>query len=119
MMPQMDQQDQALMASFQALSPLLMEAARYQRESGDEPTQKKLKHEQGADQPANRQGSAPPQAALLQMLQLMAKVVIQHERQLSQIHRQDCYVIFIQSHPQGALPLLTQWTGEWKQQWST
>ena len=69
--PQMDQSDQAMMDSLDALGPLLMQAARYQRAKEEEPQQKRHRKDRLAVETNSKEAPAPGQADLLNLLQLL------------------------------------------------
>lgn len=109
----LDQYDQELLESFRQLGPLLQAASQYKREKEEEPQSKRPKQEVsgGAEMQPNRQQT---QHAMLGMMKLMAALVLQHERNLQHLSRQDSFVFYAQVSPQGAVPVLTQLAVEWK-----
>ena len=113
---QLDQQDQALMESFKEISPLLALAAEYQRGQDDEPQSKRTRV--GAQEGALPQlpGNKNQQASMMHLLSLMAKLVLSHERGLQNLNKQDCFVLYANLEPQGAVPLLTSLSQDWKKQ---
>ena len=58
------------------------------------------------------------QKAMLSLVRLMAQVIIQHDKAIQLHHRQECFVLFVQSSPGSALTTLTQQTLEWKNKWA-
>ena len=106
--------DQELMASFQALGPLLLQSREYKRAEEEERDTKRLKP-MVPQSPVKQEESADGQAAL-GALQLLAQLAISHDRQLQQLAKQDSYVLFIGNNAQGALPMLATLAGEWKKQ---
>ena len=110
----LEPQDIELLESFQQLSPLLQAASAYHRAKDEEPQSKKSRHVAPED-PGN-QVAPTPQQAVLTLTKILTQVVLQHERQLQAIHRQDSFVFFAQLNKQGCVPLLAQKTKEWKDQ---
>ena len=110
----LEPQDIELLESFQQLSPLLQAASAYHRATDEEPQSKKSRHV-APEEPGN-QVAPTPQQAVLTLTKLLTQVVLQHERQLQAIHRQDSFVFFAQLNKQGCVPLLAQKTTEWKDQ---
>lgn len=108
----LDQHDQELMNSIQALGPLLMGARKWQEGSEDA---RDLKRYKSGGYHADTDRSQPNQA-ILKVLQAMATLVLTHERHLQQLHKQNCFILFIQSDPQGALPVLTNLSKQWHDQ---
>lgn len=108
-----DLYDQELLESFKHLGPLLQAASQYKRESAEEPHSKRPKQEApaGADTPNPRQQT---QTAMMNMMKLMAALVLQHEKNLQLLSRQDSFVFYAQVNPQGAVPLLADLATEWK-----
>ena len=115
-MTTMDLHDQELMKSFQMLSPLLQASSRYIRESAEEPNSKRPKQED--DEQVGRRSPTDPalQGAVLTVLGHMTKLLIQHEKQLQQLQRQDSFVLFIQASQQGGITILQQLATDWKSQ---
>lgn len=52
------------------------------------------------------------QPALMSLVRLMAQVVLQHDKALQLQHRQECFILFVQSSPGSAQTVLTQQTLE-------
>lgn len=113
-MLELDQNDLDLLASFKELGPLLQAASRYQRDQEEEPHSKRPKQEQGHEEIAPLSGKPQVQGAMVGMMTVMAKLLLQHERSLQLLNKQDSFVFFAQVNPQGAVPLLTQAAVEWK-----
>jgi hypothetical protein len=109
----MDLHDQELLESFRHLGPLLQAASQYKREKDEEPHAKRPKQEDkgDAEQPLTKQ---QVQNAMMSMMKIMATLVLQHEKSVQLLHRQDSFVFYAQVSPQGAIPLLTQLAVEWK-----
>ena len=102
------------MSSLQALGPLLL-GTRKGPETGEQDRDSKRHKPTAAEEqlPAQTQRT---QAAMVQMLKVVAQLVINHERSLNNLFRQDCYVMYVQSDPQGALPILNELARKWKEQ---
>ncbi len=47
-------------------------------------------------------------------LQLMANLLIRHDRDLAAIQSQTCYIMFLHSGPDGTIPMILQQSMEWK-----
>ena len=102
-----DPQDQHLMDSLQSLAPLLRGRS-WEAENDAEPMGKRHKPL------AVKQEQQPSQEAIMQLLKLMSQVVIQTDRNLQTLCRQDCYVLFGRVGPDGAMPLMDQMAKDWK-----
>ena len=48
------------------------------------------------------------------MMKVMATLILQHEKSIQLLHRQDSFIYFCQVSPQGAVPVLTQLAVDWK-----
>lgn len=107
----MDGYDQELLASFQALGPLLRQASEYKRTNEDERQSKR--HKQEGLTPLKQEDQEPAKEAV-GVLKLLTHLVLNHERTLQQLAKQDSFVMFISNSAQGALPLLATLAGEWK-----
>ena len=101
-----DQHDQELMSGLQALGPLLLGPCKWLAENEEDRHNKRHKPHV-AEAELNR-------LALTDMVRLMAHIVLNHEKSLQHLHRQDCYVMFAQVDPQGAMPLLLELSQTWK-----
>ena len=113
-MPDLDQNDMELLASFRELGPLLQAASRYQRDLEEEPHSKRPKQEVGHEEAKPVAVQPQVQGAMMGMMKVMARLLLQHERSIQLLHRQDSFVFYAQVSPQGAVPLLTQAAVEWK-----
>ena len=84
-----------------------------QTRKDEEPHAKRPKQEDkgDAEQPLTKQ---QVQNAMMSMMKIMATLVLQHEKSVQLLHRQDSFVFYAQVSPQGAIPLLTQLAVEWK-----
>ena len=51
------------------------------------------------------------------MLKVLAQIALTHEKSLQLLHRHDCYVLYAQSDPQGAIPLLASLAKTWRDQY--
>eukprot|EP00435_Cladocopium_sp_Y103_P053112 s584_g16.t3 len=116
----LDKHDRELLTSLAELGPLMQKAARYTRDDGEERQQKRPKQEEEDEEmPEGRQGrsmrgQADQPQQVLGLLRNMARILLQHEKSLQLLHKQESFVMFIQVDPQGALPLLATLAGEWK-----
>ncbi|CAL1150106.1 unnamed protein product, partial [Cladocopium goreaui] len=113
-MPDLDPNDMELLASFRELGPLLQAASRYQRDLEEEPHSKRPKQEVGHEEAKPVAVQPQVQGAMMGMMKVMARLLLQHERSIQLLHRQDSFVFYAQVSPQGAVPLLTQAAVEWK-----
>lgn len=111
----MDEHDQDLMESFKALGPLLMQASRYTRESDEERVAKRAKPNGHSARDQETGHNQQSHKALLAMTKAMASLLLQHERSIQHMHRQDSYIIFAQVGAAGSIPLLTKMAAEWKE----
>lgn len=113
-MPELDQNDLDLLQSFKELGPLLQAASLYQRDKDEEPQSKRPKQEAGLEDTGHQLTKPQVQNAMMGMMKVMARLVLQHERSLQLMHKQDSFVFYAQVSPQGAVPLLAQAAVEWK-----
>ena len=100
----LDQHDQELMSGLQALGPLLLGPRKWMAENDEDRHTKRHK--------AVKVEDGSPELA--DMVRLMAQIVLNHEKSIQHYHRQDCFVMFAQTDPQGAMPLLLDLTNSWK-----
>ena len=98
----LEPQDIELLESFQQLSPLLQAASAYHRAKDEEPQSKKSRHVAPED-PGN-QVAPTPQQAVLTLTKILTQVVLQHERQLQAIHRQESFVFLRPAQQAGMCP---------------
>ena len=108
----LDQQDKELMESLQTLGPLLL-GTRKGPVTNDEDRISKRHKPVASD--ATLQDQQPTQAAMVTMLKAVAQLVINHEKSLNHLYRQDCFVMYVQSDPQGALPVLQARAQQWRE----
>ena len=110
-----DQQDRELMNSLQALGPLLL-GTRKSAEANDEDRHSK-RHKPVASEDRHQEQTAP--VAMAHLLRVVAQLVLNHERSLNNLFKQDCFVLYASADPQGAIPLLQDLAQQWKSQQTT
>ena len=110
----LDQSDQDLMDGLRTLGPLLVQHQPWEGERDDAPHYKRHKPQNQWTVKQEQPERAQPN--LLPLLRTLTNLVIQHDRNLHTLQRQDCYVMFAQNSQQGMAPLMSRMATEWKAQ---
>ena len=74
------------------------------------------KRHKSQDQSNDGAASKGAQAPTLKLLQIMAQLVLRHERDLNTYHKSDTFMLFCNKEPNGLIQVLLQQTQKWKQQ---
>ena len=68
---------------------------------------------------SNDQGESPGQIQVTKVINLLAQLVLRHERDLQLLHKTDTFMMFCNKEPTGILQILIRETQVWKQQLET
>jgi len=103
-----DRQDQELMDSLEALAPLL--GTRKQQDASDD-----RQHKRHKPTSTEATGVTQRELAMTQVIKAMANLLLNHDRSLQNLHKQDSFVIFARAHPIGMMPIMAVLAKDWKE----
>ena len=96
------------MDSLEALAPLL--GTRKQQDASDD-----RQHKRHKPTSTEATGVTQRELAMTQVIKAMANLLLNHDRSLQNLHKQDSFVIFARAHLIGMMPIMAVLAKDWKE----